>query len=62
MLEQLLEAPANFALRQIVWTADTLKPAIPHEYTKWLEIADFVGKLKPIDGMKIVALRKYDPD
>jgi hypothetical protein len=62
-LEQLLEAPANFALKQLAWTADTLTPTTPHEYAKWLEIADFVEKLKPIDGMKIITLRKEsDPE
>ena len=58
MLEQLLEAPANFALKQLVWSADVLAPTTPCQYTKWLEIADLAGNIRPKDGMKIVALGK----
>jgi hypothetical protein len=63
MLEQLLEAPANFALKQLVWTANTLVPTTHHHDAEWLEVADFKGRMTPKDGMKIIALRKdSDPE
>jgi hypothetical protein len=63
MLEQLLEAPANFALKQLVWTASTLGPTTPHQHAEWLEIADFKGRMTLKDGMKIIMLRKdSDPE
>jgi hypothetical protein len=37
-IENLLKAPANIALKQLVWTASILPATMPSDPVEWLEI------------------------
>jgi hypothetical protein len=62
-LADMLGVPANFALKQLVWTASTLPATMPFSPTDWLEIGTVNFKVASHflpTGMKRIMLKtKY---